>query len=103
VPGLARSGGVRRAAWARFGGGPADALVHEGTRAVLSKIQEPITLRFYVSKKQLAGLPGIAVPAGLMRQKGRGVPAPIPEGYEPTHQATRRIEAATSPFSRECE
>jgi len=31
----------------------------EGTRAVLSKIQEPITLRFYVSKKQLAGLPGI--------------------------------------------
>lgn len=31
----------------------------DGTRSVLSKIQEPVTLRFYVSKKQLAGLPGV--------------------------------------------
>lgn len=31
----------------------------DGTRSVLGKVQEPITLRFYVSKKQLASLPGI--------------------------------------------
>lgn len=31
----------------------------DGTRSVLSKVQESITLRLYVSKKQLSGLPGI--------------------------------------------
>jgi ABC-type uncharacterized transport system involved in gliding motility auxiliary subunit len=31
----------------------------DGTRAILDKLQEPVTLRYYVSKDQLARLPGV--------------------------------------------
>lgn len=37
APRLARAGGVRRAAWSRFGGGEPDLLVHEGARALLDR------------------------------------------------------------------